>query len=372
MRTDLTRNDVSRLLTDPSPETRATLAVKVAGHFQDTKLTGEERQLALDIIGAMAKDASMIVREALATNLKSAKTLPRGVAMALAGDIDQVALPILEYSEVLSDEDLIALVRQSSESKNTAIARRSNLNESVAEALVDTNNVHVVETLVANESAALSEKVLDKVVERYGDNERIHAPLVQRPQLPLTVAERLVAKVSDALRDYLVAHHDLSADTASELALSARERATVGLAGSYHDEQALERVIEQLRANKRLTPSLILRALCTGDVPFFEVALARLAGIPTCNARTLIHDAGPLGLKSLYQKAGLPMTLFAAVRTAVDVVSQIDLQDHEYDRDSFARTTLERVLTQCEDLTDEDADYLLRKLNDLAPPHFLA
>ena len=30
---------------------------------------------------------------------------------------------------------------------------------------------------------------------------------------------------------------------------------------------------------------------------------------------------------------------------------------------------LERILSQCEDLRQDDAEYLLRKLNDLAPAH---
>ncbi len=55
--------------------------------------------------------------------------------------------------------------------------------------------------------------------------------------------------------------------------------------------------------NGRLTPSVALEALSTGDLVFFEMALSRLAKISIENARRLIHDQGPLGLESVLQAA---------------------------------------------------------------------
>ncbi len=46
-----------------------------------------------------------------------------------------------------------------------------------------------------------------------------------------------------------------------------------------------------------------LEALSTGDLKFFEMAMARLADISVENARALIHDQGPLGLQSVLQAA---------------------------------------------------------------------
>ena len=316
MSTDLTRTDVERLLQDPSPDTRAAMVAKLARTIERTSLTPEQQTLALDIVQAMAHDASVIVREALSANLKSSKHLPRSVALALARDIDAVALPILESTVVLDDEDLVDLVRTVPESKQTAIARRSGLSERVTDALIETDNHVVVRTVVANNGAALSESTLTRVVERYGDAADIHTPLTYRSHLPLTVAERLVAKVSDQLKEYLVTHHELSGDTASELVLRARERATVNLIGPHSTEEDLDKLVAQLDRNGRLSPSLMLRALCVGDMPFFEVALAKLADIPLVNARFLIHDKGPLGLKSIYDRAKLPAALFPAVRLA--------------------------------------------------------
>lgn len=367
MANDLSREDVARLLQDPSPETRAALADKVAKKYDVGGLSKEEFQIARDIIEVMARDAATIVREALALNLKASQNLPREVAMSLARDIDSVAVPILEFSTVLDDTDLIDLIRTSPEAKQTAIARRETLSTSVTDALVATDNRAVVKTVVANNGAEISEHTLSRVVDKYGALEDINEPMAHRPRLPLTVAERLVTLVSDKLRDHLVTHHELSSDTASDLVIQARERATVNLVGPTADRGDVERMVAQLNRNGRLSPSIILRALCVGDIGFFEAAMAQLANIPVTNARILIHDKGEMAFRALYQKAWMPETLYNTFHTALTIALGTDFRGADYDRESYSRTILERVLTQCEDLGNDDADFLLRKLKDLAP-----
>lgn len=367
MTSDLSHADVQRLLTDPSADTRAAVATKVARNI-DAELSEGERRLAEEIVRAMAQDASRTVREALSASVKTSKHLPHDVAMRLAKDIDEVALPILEFSEVLTDADLIDIVRTTNEGKQQAVARRDGLSGEVSEALVDTDNPAVVKELVSNRTAAISESTLDRVVDRFGEIEAIQSPLAHRDSLPLTVAERLVARASDSLRDHLMAKHDLSANTVTDLLLAARERATMGLADGVDDDDRLSSLVDQLAKGGRLSPSLILRSLCMGDTKFFEFALARLANIPPMNAGVLIHDSGGLGFKSLYGKAGLPERLFSAFRTAVSVAEETDFGGADYNRHRFARTMLERILTQSEGQDNEDTEFLLRKLQDLAPP----
>ena len=53
--------------------------------------------------------------------------------------------------------------------------------------------------------------------------------VAHRSDLPVTIAERLVAAVSESLRDYLLTKRELSPDQAADLVLQAREKATLGL-----------------------------------------------------------------------------------------------------------------------------------------------
>src|SRR5262249_18550869 len=154
--------------------------------------------------------------------------------------------------------------------------------------------------------------------------------------------------VADSLREHLVAHHELPESTATDVVLQSRERAIVQLvAKGAEGPQDVEKLVLQMHLNNRLTPSLILRALCLGDITFFEAAMAVTPGIPLVKARLLIHDAGRLGLKSIYEKSGMPLRFLPAVRVAMDVLKETEFGEDD-SREIFRNRVIERILTQYE------------------------
>lgn len=362
-------SDAHRLARDPSVATRAGTAAKLAQRFNAADFTPAELKLAEDVFRIMARDAEVRVLEALAANLKHNPLLPRDVAVMLAKDVDSVALPVLSVSEVLLPEDLVEIVEsQGSPQRLDAIAGRKQVDATVSAAIVNVGSESVVAKLLANPGADFTEPTLHTVVDKFGDSEAIQTPLVHRSVLPVTVAERLVTRVAEHLRAHLLSHHEISAELAIEIILQSRERATVGLAMGV-DEAGLAALVSQLKANNRLTASLVLRTICMGNQRFFEHALAALTNVPVANARILIHDAGGRGLATTWTKAGLAVGLLPAVRAALDVVIQTEREGLDLDPERYARRIIERVLTQYEKFgvafEDDDLEYLLAKLNHL-------
>ena len=154
-------------------------------------------------------------------------------------------------------------------------------------------------------------------------------------------------------------------ELASDLLLDSRERAMVRLLSCGTSRPDVEELVSQMAANARLSASLILRALCTGDLTFFEAAMAHKAEIPLSNARVLIHDDGELGLTSLFTKTEMPERLFPAFRAAVDIAKISELERSDSEPDWRQRLVMERILTQYEQLVDfdsDDVDYLLGRL----------
>jgi len=364
----LTEADLAKLLSDPSGETRAETAAKIAQSFDDGDLSASEREMAQDIFRIMVKDAEVRVREALSQNLKENPNVPHDVAVSLAKDVDSVSLPVLQFSDVLSDADLMEIVRSQGPAKQVAIAQRSNVSESVSSVLVDTENADVVTTLVSNEGAEISNDDLERVVVDFAENDSVKDALVFRPKLPVSVAERLLTTISEKMKEELAKRHDIGDDIATDLILQSRERAIIGLSAEG-DETDLEILIHQLHKNDRLTPSIMLRALCMGDIDFFEAALAERVGISLANARLVIHDAGPLGLKAAFKGGGLPDIYLPAARAAIDVAREMEYDGGENDRERYSRRMIERILTQYGDLgvdfESEDLEYLLKKMGDL-------
>ena len=220
--------------------------------------------------------------------------------------------------------------------------------------------------LVGNDGAELTEPLLQRVLERHGADETIQAPMAQRAHLPLTVLERLVTAASANLREILAKRTDLPAHLASELVLGTRERATATLMSPESIAAEAFALAQQLHRGGRLTSNLVVRAVCLGDLAFVEAAFAVLADIPIHNARLLIYDAGPLGFKAIYERCKLPPELLDLMRIGLRVAQQTGFDGGENDRERHSRRTLERILTQYENIGSEDLEYLLGKLRAAA------
>ncbi len=365
MSVGLSREDVERLTKDRSDDVRAATAAKVAGSL-DSSLSTNERELANDVCRQFVHDAAVEVRAALAESLKQSEAVPHDIALSLAADAAEVALPILQFSQVLTDEDLLEVIGANDPKKQVAIARRESVSADVADALVETRNEDVVAELVANDGAEIRESTFEKVLEEFQDSDRVKTPMVYRKRLPVAVAEQLVTLVSERLCDHLMTHHELPESLRTDLLLKTRERAIMTLSSM---ETAGE-LVDALAKNGRLTGSIIIRAICMGDLPFFEFALAHKADVPIDNARLLIHDEGPLGLKAIYRKADLSDKLFPIARAAIDVAHETDYDGDENDRARYSRRMIERVMTQFEEPSTnfdaENVEYLLDKINELA------
>ncbi|NEU34803.1 hypothetical protein GN156_29540, partial [bacterium LRH843] len=87
------------------PETRCEVADNISRSIDSGVFDGSELDVATEIIRLLAKDAELRVRETLANSLKHSSALPHDVALLMAQDVEEVSLPILEYSNVLSEED---------------------------------------------------------------------------------------------------------------------------------------------------------------------------------------------------------------------------------------------------------------------------
>jgi uncharacterized protein (DUF2336 family) len=214
-----------------------------------------------------------------------------------------------------------------------------------------------------NATARIGAGSLDKALDRFAGSAAVKEGMAMRASLPMVVTERLVAMVSDQLREYLVAHHDLPSAQATDIILRTRDRVTLNLSRGS-GEAALLALTGQMHRQGRLTSFLIWRALSLGDMAFFEAAMSTLSRVPIENARILIHDVGTGGLASLYETSGLPARMFPAVRAAVDVLRDVQFDGGERDHERYRARVISRILTQFEEFPPEDLDYMLEKLGD--------
>ena len=363
IRPQLTEQDIERLMRGETPEQRASVAHRVCRRIALDVLSDREKAFADEIMGILAEDSADLVRRTLSVTLRNSPVLPREIALKLAQDIEAVAIPVLQDSPVFTDEDLIELVLAVTAAKQAAIANRDTLSITLTEGISEHGAVEAGRAASRNEGAEYSDKAFDDTLRRFGQDEIVQTGLIKREFIPTHIAEKMVSLVSGQLFDLLVNRHELPAQMAIDLAGSARERATIDLveqAGRTHD---LPRFVSQLNLNGRLSHSLIMRALCCGQMPFVEHSLAELSGVGHQRVWLMIHDAGPLGLQAVFDRAGMPRKMLPAFRAAVNVFHETSHDGGPNDRARFRARMIERVLTQFQAIPKDDLEYLLDKLD---------
>ncbi len=365
-RAALTDEDIRTLVKGATPDERAFAARKICRRLDAAVLSDEDRAHAQDILRVMAHDAAEMVREALSVTLKSSPLVPRDVAVQLAQDVERICMPILGASPAFTDADLVEIVRVGGPLRQVAVARRPQVSKTVTRAIVELGEEGAVEAACANDNADFAEETLDAAVARFERSERVLAAVAYRDALPLAVTEKLVALVGDQVRDHLLNRHEISAELALEIALGAQERATVDLVDQAGRTSDVKAFVGHLRENERLTASLLLRALAQGHMTFLEWGLAELASVPHHRTWLMIHDAGPLGLKAIYDRAGMPARLYGAFRAGVDTYHSMEFDGGARDRERFQERMLQRFLTQVDVANREDCDYLLDKMDRLS------
>ncbi len=105
-------------------------------------------------------------RSEVAQLLAPLERAPGTVVLKLANDEIEVAQPLLEFSSVLSDDDLIDIVSGKSEEHRVVIASRTSVTERVGDAIVYHGGPASVTRLAGNENAELGHETLARLVEK--------------------------------------------------------------------------------------------------------------------------------------------------------------------------------------------------------------
>jgi uncharacterized protein (DUF2336 family) len=119
-----------------------------------------------EVLCRLAELVEVEARAHVAKLLAPLERAPGTVVVKLANDDIEVARPLLEFSNVLSDDDLIDIVGKQSEAHRVAIAGRPVVPERVGEAIVEHGEKPSVVRLVRNSHAEFDKSTLQKLVVR--------------------------------------------------------------------------------------------------------------------------------------------------------------------------------------------------------------
>ena len=304
---------------DNDAAVRASLGEKVARILPD--LGPSERQRAQvyveEVLERLARDEAVRVRQALAEALKSLSTAPAAVIGRLARDTETVvAAPVLQFSPVLGDDDLMEIIDSGCASGQLqAISRRGRVSPGVADAVVAIDDEAAVTALLANDNAQIREETLERLVERAQHVSAWQEPLVVRPSLSMRLVGKLAAVVADRLLDRLQARADLDAKTARALKREVKKRLKQTDRAKKDGPSTPGAEVRALQEAGKLDEQVVKAKLDDGERDFVREALAAMAGLPIATVDKVLGACSAKGVTSLSWKAGLSPGLALLLQT---------------------------------------------------------
>lgn len=306
------------LARDDDVAVRAELAAKVASLTEPDGRGAQAKaqRFVEETLELLARDQATRVRQILAEALKSVADAPPQVIQRLARDADDVvACPILEFSPLLTDEDLLEIIVSSGvSSRLCAISRRSNLGDTISDAIVQRNDRKAVAELLANKSAQIREETLDSLIDASIQETTWQPPLVERPVLAAAAVKKLAGFVAESLLKKLQNRSDLDQETAAAVAEVVRQRLAEEDAGEAEKLDPATEAAQLKRAGK-LDSEVVSEAVLAGKRDFVRHALALMAGVEVEFVDRVLQGHSAKGITALAWKADCSMRVALQLQT---------------------------------------------------------
>ena len=154
----------------------------------------------------LCKLAEIVEEEArvhVAELLAPLERAPGNVVVKLAKDSVRVARPLLEFSNVLSDDDLIEIVENQTENHREIIAGRNEVGERVGNAILDNSEGISVSKLVANSGASFDAQALEKILLHASKNEELEGILRNKKNINWKELRNKISNVGVKVLDKL-------------------------------------------------------------------------------------------------------------------------------------------------------------------------
>jgi uncharacterized protein (DUF2336 family) len=165
----------------------------IAGRYSDSEIW-----IFGEVIGRLAEEIEVVARAQLAKRLAHAENAPKSIVRKLAFD-DSIAVagPVLQHSERLDANVLVANIRSKSQDHLLAISKRKTLEDSVTDELVTRGNREVLNSVVINDGARFSDFGFLHMIKRSEGDSILAEQLGLRRDIPRHVFHQLIAKASE-------------------------------------------------------------------------------------------------------------------------------------------------------------------------------
>jgi uncharacterized protein (DUF2336 family) len=282
--------------------------------FDDIPEQGSRKFAEYDgVLSRLAEDTAQDAREELAQRFCDADEAPHGLVMQLARDVIEVAAPILQKSRALNDNDLLAIAEQSSGSHLKALTQRESVPEAVSDTIVRRGDDATVASLVKNAGAKISRQAFENITERAETNPDLHAPLVERKEMPVDLLNDMLTVVETRLRDRILQKFDGIDPEELQKAIDASHARLEARLTNDKDADEAKRYVNAMKLRRQLDGALVVKLLREGQIMRCAAGLAILTDTDLGTAKRALESPSIDPLCLLCRAGGQDRTLFVTL-----------------------------------------------------------
>ncbi len=347
-----------RVLENGSVEEKRNLTEQLGLLACDMKSPALEREAIAPTLLRLAADPVKDVRLLLASILVHCEQLHPDILFSIIADDEDVSLPFLAESPAVDRLRALAVLKVGDKARQLVLAARADLSDDAISFIADQCDSEVCVVLLDNDKIEINVKNYRRLYVRFRDVPEVTEQLLKRDDLPLEVRILQAKKASSNVQRLMAERGWIPANDAEEIIVDAEETTLLRiLAGAKETE--IDGLIPFLAGKSLLTPSIILRAACAGDMRVVSRALSYLSSTSLKKVQKIIDDRATLGLKGIYNKSGLPKNCFHIVRAAVDVAGDMAQLATGAKRLRFGPAVIECLMTRYNSVSAQEKSELL-------------
>ncbi len=310
------QNQLTDLARVTSGDKRRELMRSIADIFVAQAEDYSDRELYLfgEVFTRLLSKVDSKDRAQLSHTIAAIKQTPHDLAIALAHDEISVAEPVLEFSPVLTDEDLVKIANSSAIGHRLAISKRSNLSAQVTDALIIHGEQSVMCSVTSNEAAKISDEGFDSLIRHAENYSDLCERLAHRTDMSVQMLRRIIPLVPASARDRLVALIDAQGDDVLDDLIEEAGQLTKTAVLDNRKERFNARILldDICAGHRQLNP--VIEFLSDEDRPMdVSMILARIAEFPEKSVSSALMNMNGQAIAVLCRTLEISDKAFSAI-----------------------------------------------------------
>lgn len=328
----------------------------------ESRINTFERAVTADLLVELLKEAAVEERIKVSRRLSMLNDIPNSLVRLLIVDEPQVSEPLIADGDALSDSDLNYCARHGTQAQRKLLAARKHLPVFMGEVLMEFAEYPVIETLLKNNKAVLSQTAIETAVALSQDHPQLISLLIKRAELRPSSAYILFWWAGHEVRNLILSRFAVNRDIMQDMA---GDVFAMAAAENWQDplsRKALQFIERRQRNREAIKKSpygsleaAIADAAQKGMSRQMAEEIAYMSGLKPSTGAKIMRDAGGEGLAVLCKATGLSKKALRGLWRA--------LRRPLLQADGTTHPDLEKVLVTYDLLANDRAQTVLRYWN---------